>query len=109
MTKAKNTSIEIDEVGIDGMEYRGRVFNKEGKYDAIFRKAEKGQRIYCPTGRESGIAKAYKKWLLINLGIKSPIISVRRHCEDGLGGVWWTGEKEAKAPKTVWQGLQKVG
>ena len=42
------------------------------------------------------------------LGAKQPVIRTKSACDDGKGGVWWLGEKEAKKPETVWAGLKKA-
>lgn len=103
MSKTKD-----DDVGTDDVQYKARIYKDDGKYARIFANTKKGQRIYCHPNKRAYIARSYKKWLEHNMGVKNPIVSVKRECEDGKAGVWWLGEKEAAPPKTMWQPLAKV-
>ena len=100
--------IDPSELSISNDPYTGRERTNEGKYAEIFCKVKQGQRIVCPPGRAGAIAHAYEKWLVKNLDAKQPVIRTKRACDDGKGGVWWLGEKEAKKPETVWAGLKKA-
>ncbi len=100
------TPIDPSELSISNDPYTGRERTNEGKYAEIFCKVKQGQRIVCPPGRAGSIANAYAKWLQKNVGAKKPVIRTKRTCDDGKGGVWWLGEKEAKPAKTVWAGLR---
>lgn len=100
--------IDPSELSISNDPYTGRERTNEGKYAEIFRKVKQGQRIHCPPGRAGAIAHAYEQWLLKNVGAKKPVIRTKRKCDDGKGGVWWLGEKEAKPAATHWVGLKKA-
>ena len=96
------------ELSISNDAYTGRERSSEGKYAELFSKVKQGQRIVCPEGRAGGIAHAYAKWLKKNIGAKQPIVRTKDRCDDGKGGVWWLGEKEAKPAATHWVGLKKA-
>lgn len=100
--------IDPNELSISNDAYTGRERSSEGKYAELFSKVKQGQRIVCPEGRAGGIAHAYAKWLKANVGSKKPIVRTKDRCDDGKGGVWWLGEKEAKPAATVWVGLKKA-
>ena len=102
------TAIDPNELSISNDVYTGRERSSEGKYAELFSKVKQGQRIVCPEGRAGGIAHAYAKWLKKNIGAKHPIVRTKDRCDDGKGGVWWLGEKEAKPAATVWVGLKKA-
>lgn len=107
MTKKAYSPIDPSELSISNDPYIGRSYTTEGKYAHIFSKVKQGQRIVCPENRASGIAHAYMKWLKANIGAKQPIVRTKDRCDDGKGGVWWLGEKDAKPAATVWQDLNR--
>ena len=102
------TPIDPADLSISNDVYAGRERTNDGKYAELFSKVKQGQRIVCPEGRAGGIAHAYAKWLKKNLGAKQPIVRTKDRCDDGKGGVWWLGEKEAKPAATHWVGLKKA-
>lgn len=70
----------------------------KSKYDDLFRKVAQDMRLKCPPGTSARMAAGLKKWL-IQQGHANPIVKSREHCGDGMGGVWWLGEAEAKPAK----------
>jgi len=103
MSKTKD-----DDVGTDDVRYEARIYKADGKYARIFANTKQGPRIYCSQGKESCIARSYRKWLIEHGHAKNPLVRVKIKCDDGKAGVWWLGEKEAAPPKTIWQPLAKV-
>ena len=75
------------------------------KFEPVFSKLKRGQRLRCPDGTASRISAQLKKWLA-SKGHKGVIVRAKERCDDGQGGVWWMLPEEK--PKTVWQGLRKA-
>lgn len=64
------------------------------KYDEIFSKLKQGQRLVCGAGHAGRLSQQLRVWLS-QRGIDAPLVRCKEHCNDGKGGVWWLGQKNA--------------
>ena len=64
------------------------------KYDEIFSKLKQGQRIVCGAGHAGRLSQQLRVWLC-QRGIDAPLVRCKERCNDGKGGVWWLGQKNA--------------
>lgn len=100
---------DLSEMSIDNTPYSGALLTRAGsKYDALFSKLQQGQRIKCPPEAASALGTRLRKWLKRE-GHPKARVATRKLCEDGAGGVWWLGEREAKPerPSNVFDQLVK--
>ena len=70
------------------------------KYDEIFSKLKQGQRLVCGAGHAGRLSQQLRVWLR-QRGIDAPLVRCKERCNDGLGGVWWLGQKEEQPAKPV--------
>lgn len=100
---------DLSEMSIDNTPYSGALLTRAGsKYDDLFSKLQQGQRIKCPPEAASALGTRLRKWLKRE-GYPNARVATRKLCEDGAGGVWWLGEREAKPerPSNVFDQLVK--
>ena len=74
------------------------------KYDEIFSKLPKNQRLVCATGQAARLSQGLRKWLE-RRGQPDAVVRSKECCDDGKGGVWWLDGERAARPsrvKTVW-------
>lgn len=70
------------------------------KYAQFFETVQKNKRIKCETKKVGAIAKALETWLNKHV-CEDALIRTRQVCPDGMGGIWWLGERDAApAPKS---------
>lgn len=88
--------IDIKKLSIKNETYTsGR--SVRSKYDDLFCKLERGQRIVCPPEYAARLSSLLKNWLT-KKGYKGIVTKSRTNCADGNGGVWWL---EGEIPATT--------
>lgn len=70
------------------------------KYDAIFSKLPKNQRLVCATGQAERVRHALRKWLA-RRGHEDAVVRSKERCDDGKGGVWWLDGERSGRPSRV--------
>lgn len=69
------------------------------KFDEIFSKLPKNQRLVCATGQAAGLSKQLRKWLA-RRGHEAAVVRSKERCDDGKGGVWWLeGERAIRSSR----------
>lgn len=69
------------------------------KYDEIFSKLPKNQRLVCATGQAGRVSYALRKWLE-KRGHEAAVVRSKDRCDDGKGGVWWLeGERAIRSSR----------
>lgn len=104
MSKSNPGRIDVTKLTIDDTPYTDGRATPESKFEPIFSKLPVGRRLVCQPGDAARISATLKKWLE-KKGRKAPIVRARERCEDGMGGVWWLGHKDAEKPKTKLVGI----
>jgi hypothetical protein len=70
------------------------------KYDEIFSKLPKNQRLVCATGQAARLSQGLRKWLE-KRGHEAAVVRSKERCDDGKGGVWWLDGERAERPSRV--------
>lgn len=64
------------------------------KYDDIFARLPKNQRLVCATGQAARLSQGLRKWLE-RRGHPNAVVRSKECCDDGKGGVWWLDGERA--------------
>ena len=79
----------------------GRRSVQGSKYDDIFARLPKNQRLVCASGQAARLSQGLRKWLE-RRGQPGAVVRSKERCDDGKGGVWWLDGATVKRPKTKW-------
>lgn len=113
---AKQTSTQAPDLVVTDEAYMPRDHATPSKYAEFFEGVQKNKRIKCAPERVSTVSHAFRRWLNQHV-CEDAIVRTRTTCPDGMGGIWWLGEREDKpaskpAPTTppasskVWDALK---
>ena len=100
MTKPKlhpNTQIDLSTLYITDEPFSESHPVQGSKYDEIFSKLPKNQRLVCATGQAARISQGLRKWLE-KRGHEAAVVRAKERCDDGKGGVWWLDGERAERP-----------
>lgn len=100
MTKPKlhpNTQIDLSTLYITDEPFVGGRTVQGSKYDEIFSRLPKNQRLVCATGQAARISQGLRKWLE-KRGHEAAVVRAKERCDDGKGGVWWLDGERAERP-----------
>ena len=101
MTKPKlnpNAPIDLSTLYITDEPFVEGRAAQVSKYETIFSKLPKNQRLVCPSGKAGRIGQSLRDWLE-KRGHEAPVVRSKERCDDGKGGVWWLdGERAEQRP-----------
>jgi hypothetical protein len=103
MTKPKlnpNAPIDLSTLYITDEPFVEGRSAQVSKYETIFSKLPKNQRLVCPSGKAGRIGQSLRDWLE-KRGHEAAVVRSKERCDDGKGGVWWLEGERAARPIRV--------